>query len=156
MTVCRNVKTLNKFFKQTFSDMATIKTRYLGNLRTEMTHLQSGSVVLTDAPTDNNGKGEAFSPTDLVAGALASCMLTIMGIAANTHGFSIEGTTVEITKIMSATPRRIGEIVVTFNIPQEHDAKTRTIIENAAKTCPVEHSLHPDIKRTITFNYGTK
>ena len=134
--------------------MATIKTHYLGDLRTEMTHLQSGSVVLTDAPTDNNGNGEAFSPTDLVAGALGSCMLTIMGIAARTHGFSIEGTTLEITKIMSSEPRRIGEIVINVNIPHDHDAKTRLIIERAAATCPVEHSLHPDIKRTITFNYG--
>ncbi len=134
--------------------MATIETRYLGDLRTEMKHLQSGSVVLTDAPTDNNGKGEAFSPTDLVAAALGSCMLTIMGIAARTHNFSIDGTTLEITKVMSSEPRRIGRIEIKVNIPHDHNAKTRTIIERAAATCPVEHSLHPDIERVITFNYG--
>ena len=134
--------------------MATVRTRYIGDLRTEMTHLQSGSVIITDAPADNNGKGESFSPTDLVAAALGSCMLTIMGIAARTHNFSIDGTTLEITKVMSAEPRRIGRIEINVNIPHDHNAKTRAIIERAAATCPVEHSLHPDIERVITFNYG--
>ena len=134
--------------------MATVRTRYLGDLRTEMTHVKSGSVIVTDAPVDNNGKGESFSPTDLVAAALGSCMLTIMGIAARTHNFSIDGTTLEITKVMSAEPRRIGRIEIKVNIPHDHDAKTRAIIERAAATCPVEHSLHPDIERVITFNYG--
>ena len=90
--------------------MATVETIYLGELRTEATHVQSGSKILTDAPTDNHGKGEAFSPTDLVATALGSCMMTIMGIAAQTHGIDIDGTKLHITKIMSASPRRIGEI----------------------------------------------
>lgn len=136
--------------------MATVTTKYLGELRTEMTHVQSGTKVLTDAPSDNHGKGEAFSPTDLVASAAASCMLTIMGISANAHNFSIEGVEVETTKIMSASPRRIGEIIITFNFPLDYDDKQKKIIETAAHTCPVEQSLHPDIIRTITFNYGVK
>lgn len=134
--------------------MATVKTKYLGDLRTEMTHIQSSSVVLTDAPTDNHGKGESFSPTDLVASALTSCMLTIIGISANAHNFSIDGVEVETTKIMSKEPRRIGEIIVTFNFPLNYTDSQKRIIESSAKTCPVEKSLHPDIIRTITFNYG--
>ncbi|HAL65647.1 MAG TPA: osmotically inducible protein OsmC, partial [Bacteroidales bacterium] len=87
--------------------MITIETIYLGELRTKATHLQSGNSIITDAPLDNQGKGEAFSPTDLLAAALASCMLTIMGIAARTHGFNIDGTKAEITKIMESNPRRV-------------------------------------------------
>ena len=92
--------------------MATVETIYLGELRTEATHVQSGSKILTDAPTDNHGKGEAFSPTDLVAAALGSCMMTLMGIAARTQGVDIVGTRLSITKVMSADPRRIGEIII--------------------------------------------
>ena len=98
--------------------MATVETIYLGGLRTEATHVQSGTKILTDAPTDNHGKGEAFSPTDLVATALGSRMMTIMGIAAQTHGIDIDGTKLHITKIMSASPRRIGEIVVEVHFPK--------------------------------------
>ena len=134
--------------------MATLKTTYLGNLRTEITHLQSGSKIYTDAPLDNNGKGESASPTDLIAGALGSCMLTIMGISANVHGFSIEGATIETTKIMGTEPRRIAEVKIIFNFPQSYDDKVRRIIESAVKVCPAEQSIHPDIKRTIVFNYG--
>lgn len=134
--------------------MATVKTKYLGDLRTEMTHLQSSSAVCTDAPTDNHGKGETFSPTDFVAAALTSCMLTIIGISAKAHNFSIEGVEAETTKIMCADPRRIGEIIVTFNFPLDYTDSQKRIIEAAANTCPVEKSLHPDVIRTITFNYN--
>ena len=126
---------------------------YKGNLRTEMTHLQSGSVVETDAPTDNNGNGERFSPTDLVATAMGSCMLTIMGIACNTHSINMDGTLIEITKIMQANPRRIGEIVakITLKGQSSYSEKEQKIIENAALTCPVYLSLHPEMKKTIDF-----
>ena len=112
--------------------MATVETIYLGGLRTEATHVQSGTKILTDAPTDNHGKGEAFSPTDLVATALGSCMMTIMGIAAQTHGIDIDGTKLHITKIMSASPRRIGEIVVEVHFPKPiADPKQREILDRA-------------------------
>ena len=126
---------------------------YKGNLRTEMTHLQSGSLVETDAPTDNNGNGERFSPTDLVATALGSCMLTIMGIACNTHSINIDGTLVEITKIMQVNPRRIGEIIakITLKGQSSYSEKEQKIIENAALTCPVYLSLHPELKKTVDF-----
>lgn len=133
--------------------MATIETIYLGDLRTEMTHLQSGNKIVTDAPVDNNGKGESFSPTDMVAGALGSCMLTIMGMAANTHGIDIKGTKLSITKVMSADPRRIGEIAIDFNFPADYSDKEKKILERSAHTCPVAFSLHPDTKQTIRFNY---
>lgn len=131
----------------------TSKIIYKGGLRTEMTHLQSGTIVETDAPTDNNGKGERFSPTDLVATALGSCMLTIMGIASNTHTISIDGTEVEITKIMTPPPRRIGEIIVklTMKGQDSYSDKERKILENAALTCPVYLTLHEDVKKTVEF-----
>lgn len=131
----------------------TSKIIYKGDLRTEMTHLQSGTIVETDAPTDNNGKGERFSPTDLVATALGSCMLTIMGIASNTHTISIDGTEVEITKIMTPPPRRIGEIIVklTMKGQDSYSEKERKILENAALTCPVYLTLHEDVKKTVEF-----
>jgi uncharacterized OsmC-like protein len=127
---------------------------YKGDLRTEATHLQSGTTILTDAPTDNKGKGEAFSPTDLVATALASCMATIMGIAARTHGIALEGTRFEVTKVMAAEPRRIAEIVVAVYFPETGipDARQRMILEKAALGCPVLHSLHPDCRKTIHFH----
>lgn len=133
--------------------MATVKTIYKGDLRTEAEHLQSGTKLLTDAPTDNNGKGEAFSPTDLLATALGSCMLTIMGIASRTHGFDIEGTVVNTTKVMGTAPRRVVEIVVELNFPHDYEEKHKHIIEAAAKECPAANSLHPDLKQTIIFNY---
>lgn len=131
----------------------TSKIIYKGDLRTELTHVQSGTVVETDAPTDNNGKGERFSPTDLVATALGSCMLTIMGIASNTHGINMDGTEVEITKIMTAAPRRIGEIVVKMTLKGQevYTEKEQKILENAALTCPVYLSLHPEVKKTVAF-----
>lgn len=132
----------------------TIATKYLGQLRTEATHVASGNTLLTDAPTDNNGRGDAFSPTDLVAAALGSCMLTIMGIIANRHKLKIEGTRMEITKIMVASPRRIGEIVLTFTMPDNGFTEMdRSLLEDAARTCPVALSLHPDIRQTVAFNW---
>lgn len=133
--------------------MATVKTTYIGGLRTEAEHLQSGSKIITDAPTDNNGKGEAFSPTDLLATALGSCMLTIMGISSRTHGFDIDGTTVNTTKVMGTSPRRVVEIIVEINFPHDYEDKHKRIIEAAAKECPAANSLHPDLKQTIIFNY---
>ena len=134
--------------------MAAVETTYLGELRTEATHVQSGSKILTDAPTDNHGKGEAFSPTDLVAAALGSWMMTLMGIAARTQGVDIVGTRLSITKVMSADPRRIGEIIIDIRFPGEMAPKARTVLERAAATCPVARSLHPDCKQTVRFHYG--
>lgn len=135
--------------------MATSKVTYAGNLRTEAMHLQSGDRIKTDAPTDNHGRGEHFSPTDLVCSALASCMLTIMGVSAEAHGFSIDGTTADVQKVMAANPRRIAEIIIDLHIPNSNnlDARARKFIELSAKECPVAQSLHPDTKKTINFYY---
>lgn len=133
--------------------MATSKVTYLGELRTSSIHLQSGSEIISDAPLDNNGKGQAFSPTDTVANGFASCMFTVMGIKANTMNVDLSGSTAEVTKIMAAEPRRISEIHVVFNMNILADEKTKTILERTALTCPVHYSLHPDIKREITFNW---
>lgn len=133
--------------------MATSKVTYLGDLRTSSVHLQSGAEIVSDAPLDNNGRGEAFSPTDTVANALASCMLTIMGIKARDMGVALEGTTAEVTKIMAAEPRRISRIKIVFSFKSNADEKSRTILERAAMTCPVFYSLHPDIEKDITFNW---
>jgi uncharacterized OsmC-like protein len=132
-----------------------MRTQYLGNLRTEIEHIQSGNKIITDAPLDNNGKGEFFSPTDMFASSLGSCMLTIIGIAANTHGFSIDGTTLEIEKIMAANPRRVAEIKIDVHFPKDanYTDKQKRIIEAAAKTCPVANSLHPDVIKNITYIY---
>lgn len=127
---------------------------YQGDLRTQATHLQSGDIILTDAPKDNHGKGEAFSPTDLVATALGSCMLSIMGIIANRHEINIVGTQVSIHKIMQASPRRIAAIEVTMYMPNvTYTPKERTLLENAARTCPVALSLHPEIEQKLSFVY---
>ncbi len=131
----------------------TLKTKHLGGLRTEITHLQSGNTVTTDAPTDNNGKGEYISPTDMVAGALGSCMLTLMDMAAARMGIDMTGTTLDITKVMAADPRRIGEVQIEVRFPFAADNKTRTILQRAADTCPVAKSLHPDLRQTVTFHY---
>lgn len=133
--------------------MATIETVYHGDMRTEATHTQSGSKIETDAPTDNNGKGERFSPTDMVASALTSCMMTLMAQAAERNGIDLKGMRAETNKIMESNPRRIGEIVINFYMPDSYDEKIRTILERAAHTCPVGRSLHPDLKQTITFIY---
>jgi uncharacterized OsmC-like protein len=134
--------------------MESLKTIYKGNFSTEVTHLQSNSVIVTDAPTDNRGTGQHFGPTDLFAASFGSCMLTIMGIAAQTHGFNIDGTTVKTTKIMADKPRRIGEIIVEITFPQNnYSEKERKIIEKCAKECPVAQSLHPDIRQTVVYHY---
>lgn len=135
--------------------MQTAEIVYNGELRTTSTHVRSGSVVETDAPVDNNGKGERFSPTDLVSSALGSCMLTIMGITSRTQGWNIDGTKVSILKIMGTDPRRITGVNVVFHFPAGHGLgeKERTILERAALTCPVAKSLHPDIVQDVTFNW---
>ncbi|TXB65462.1 OsmC family protein [Vicingus serpentipes] len=134
--------------------MITSKITYLGSLRTEATHLKSGKTILTDAPTDNHGKGEAFSPTDLVATALASCMVSILGIVANTSNINLGNIEAEITKIMSANPRKISEIIIDISFTnQTYTDKEKKVLENAARTCPVALSLNPEIKQTISFNF---
>lgn len=133
--------------------MATSKITYLGDLRTESTHLQSGEKIITDAPVDNKGRGEAFSPTDLLATSLGNCMITIMGIAARERAIDIDGTTCSITKVMAADPRRVSEIHAELTFPVNYSDKEKAILENAAKTCPVFYSLHPDIVKNITFVY---
>lgn len=130
----------------------TSKVEYKGALRTSAVHLRSNNEIITDAPTDNNGKGEAFSPTDLVATALASCMLTIMGIRADKLEVDISGATAEVEKIMASDPRRIAEIKVAVTMPDRmYDAKVVKVLEAAAKTCPVALTLHPETKQTINF-----
>ena len=131
----------------------TSKVTYLGDLRTTSTHLQSGTEILSDAPLDNNGKGEAFSPTDLVANALGSCMFTIMGIKARDMNINLEGSTASVTKIMQAEPRRISAIEIVFDMNYAPDEKTKIILERAAMTCPVFLSLNTEIDKRITFNW---
>jgi len=131
----------------------TSKVNYQGQLRTTAVHLQSNSTIITDAPVDNHGKGEAFSPTDLVATALASCMMTIMGIKAESMDIDLTGTHASIIKHMSATPRRISEIEVMIYMNKNYDERTRKILEAAGLTCPVAQSLHPETKQNITFVY---
>ena len=131
----------------------TSKVTYLGDLRTSSVHLQSGSEIISDAPLDNNGKGEAFSPTDTVANALASCMLTVMGIKARDMEVNMDGSTAEVTKYMQADPRRISKIEVVLTMKSDADQKAKTILERTALTCPVHQSLHPDIEKNITFNW---
>jgi putative redox protein len=134
--------------------MATIKTSYLGDLRTENEHLQSGNKVLTDAPCDNQGRGEYFSPTDLLATSLGSCIMTIMGIKARDFGIDLIGTEVEVTKIMASDPRRVGEVIVEFNFPKKnYSEEQKRIVESVAGTSPVPLSLHPDLIQTIRFNW---
>lgn len=134
--------------------METTRTKYLGDLRTEMLHVRSGRVVITDAPVDNKGKGEYFSPTDLVASALGSCIFTIMGIAAREHGFSIDGTSCSITKIMNDSPRKIGEIKIEFDLSSNsYSDKQKKILEYCVKTCPVALSLHESVIQNVTLKF---
>ena len=130
-----------------------IKTTYLGNLRTESEHLQSGGKIITDAPNDNHGKGEFFSPTDLFVASYSCCALTIIGIAAQTHGFNIDGTIVETTKVMNNNPRRIAELIVHFKFPHDYSDKEKKIIENSIKTCPVANSISQEITITRTMSF---
>ena len=133
--------------------MITSKIEYLGELRTEATHIQSNSLIHTDAPKDNHGKGEAFSPTDLIATALGSCMISVMGIVALKEGITtVEGTIAEVIKVMYTEPRRIGEIHIKITFPKKNFTdKEKLMYERAAHTCPVAKSLHPDLKQIIDF-----
>ena len=132
--------------------MTTSKVTYQGDLRTSSIHLQSSNQLITDAPVDNQGKGEAFSPTDLLATSLASCMLTIIGIKARDMDIDIAGTTAEVTKIMAADPRRVSEVHVAITFNKQLDEKTQKIFYNTALTCPVAKSIHPDIIQKVTVN----
>ena len=127
---------------------------YQNNLRTEAEHIASGEKILTDAPVDNNGKGEAFSPTDLVATALGSCMITIMAISANKYDIDVSGTNASIKKIMGSDPRRISEISIDINMNKNIEGKDRKRLERAALACPVHKSLHPDLEKKIRFIYS--
>ena len=129
----------------------TSKVVYTGDLRTQATHLASSSEMVTDAPTDNHGLGQAFSPTDTVATALATCMLTVMGIKARDLGLDLVGATAEVTKEMASNPRRISKIKIKLELPATIIGKHRTILERTANTCPVHQSLHPDVIREIDF-----
>ncbi len=134
--------------------MTTLTTSYKGTLRTENVHTRSGSLVITDAPVDNQGKGEAFSPTDLVCTALSSCMLTTMGILADRENIDLRGLQTEVVKIMGSAPRKISEIQITLS----HTSLQATEIQkqklrNAALTCPVALSLHNSVKQTVNFNF---
>jgi uncharacterized OsmC-like protein len=131
----------------------TSKITYLGDLRTSSIHLQSGSEIISDAPLDNSGKGEAFSPTDTVANALASCMMTVMGIKARDLNLDFIGSTAAVTKIMQAEPRRINAIEIVFDMNVTTDQKNKTILERTAMTCPVFLSLNPEIDKLIHFNW---
>lgn len=125
---------------------------YLGDLRTECTHIKSGQTIVTDAPIDNNGKGEAFSPTDLTATSLGTCMVTIMGISARNHQIDIDGTQLEITKHMASDPRRISQIDIKIILPKkDYSSKELKILETSARTCPVALSLHPDIQQNLSI-----
>jgi len=127
---------------------------YNGELRTTCTHLRSANCFETDAPVDNNGKGERFSPTDLMATSLATCMITVMSIKARTMGFDLTGVKIDVLKIMKAEPRRVGGIELTFHIPYSllnTDEKTKTILKNTGMTCPVALSMHPDIEQKVNW-----
>ena len=129
------------------------KVTYSGDLRTEALHIQSGISIVTDAPVDNQGKGEAFSPTDLIATALASCILTIMGIVAERNDFKLIGTTAEVEKIMGSSPRKIKQIKINIFFIKDFDKKIRRKLESAALTCPVSNSLNASLKKSIIFIY---
>ncbi len=131
----------------------TSKVTYKGGLRTVCKHLRSGDTFNTDAPVDNNGLGQAFSPTDTVATGLASCMITMMGIKARDMDVDLTGSTAEVTKHMAASPRRISKIEVDLKLPATATEKERKILIHTANTCPVHYSLHPDIEKEITFNW---
>jgi len=134
--------------------MVEIDIHYKGDLRCEAVHGPSGMRITTDAPVDNQGKGEAFSPTDLCATALGTCMVTIMGIQARTSGIDITGTHVHVGKTMSSdTPRRIAQLDVTIRVAGQHSEKHRKQLQQAAKSCPVHYSLHPDIQVNLIFEW---
>ena len=129
------------------------RIEYKGALRNEATHLKSGQQILTDAPTDNNGKGEAFSPTDLLATALASCALTVMGIRANKEGFDLEDARAEVIKVMASDPRRVAEVEIKIRLRANCSSKMQTILEGLGRNCPVAKSLEPSLVQTIHFDW---
>lgn len=129
----------------------TTKITYTGDLRTRAVHLQSSEELITDAPKDNNGLGQAFSPTDLVATGVGSCMLTVMGIKARDLGVKLEGSEVAITKIMASGPRRISALKIQVSLPKNVEDKDRIILERTANTCPVIESIHPEITKEISY-----
>ena len=131
----------------------TSKVTYVGDLRTSSEHIRSKTTILTDAPIDNHGKGEAFSPTDLVANALGACIITIMSIKAKDMNVEMKGSTAEVTKSMQENPRRIAKIEVNINMIGNFDDKTKLILERTAMTCPVHMSLHPELEQEVTFNW---
>lgn len=135
--------------------MATIEGKYLGSLRTEAVHIKSANRIITDAPVDNQGKGEAFSPTDLVCAALGSCMMTIMGIVAEREGISLEGLSLQTTKHMAAEPRRISKIEIHFSWAHAPALSEQQLqkLKNAARTCPVALSLHPETEQVLSFDF---
>ncbi|WP_300127602.1 amidohydrolase family protein [Desulfovibrio sp.] len=135
--------------------MATVTAKYLGDLRTECVHVASGTTLVTDAPVDNQGNGESFSPTDLCATALATCAMTIIGIYGRSHGVDVNGATIEVTKTMSANPRRIAKIEMIFHMPdRDYTDHQKMMIQRAALTCPVHLSLHPDVEQVFTFKWA--
>tara|TARA_B100000214_G_scaffold371331_1_gene347501 strand:- start:193 stop:600 length:408 start_codon:yes stop_codon:yes gene_type:complete len=133
--------------------MNTFKIKYLGNLRTSAIHIDSGSKISTDAPKDNHGLGETFSPTDMVCTALASCILTIMAIAVEKNDIDIKNTQAIVKKTMGNNPRKIAKIEIDIRFPKEYDVKTKTILERAAYNCPVHHSLSESVEKKINFIY---
>ena len=136
--------------------MVEIHVLYEGGLRCQATHGPSRNQLTTDAPVDNHGQGESFSPTDLAATALGTCMLTIMGIAAEKHGWDLTGSTASVKKRMLAAPvRRIGKIEVEIRVPRSFDARTRALLEAAALACPVHQSLHPEVEKPVHFRWGS-
>lgn len=136
--------------------MVTIDIDYQGRLRCSAVHQPSGATLLTDAPLDNHGRGASFSPTDLVATALGTCMATIMAIAADRHGFELSGTTVTVEKHMVTSPeRRIGKLETVIRIPRAADEQLRTVLERAAHACPVHRSLHGDVALPVTFHWAS-
>jgi len=142
------------FFSRKEKQMVEIQIAYQGKLRCSATHVDSGATLLTDAPKDNMGNGQSFSPTDLVATALGACMLTLMGIAAQRMEIDLSGTTVTVTKEMTPAPRRIGRLAVTFRVPLSLNPEQRQKLENAAMTCPVHKSLHPDVQIPVSFKWN--
>jgi uncharacterized OsmC-like protein len=135
--------------------MPTVQNKYLGQLRTEATHVASGNSLTTDAPLDNHGRGEAFSPTDLTSASLGSCMMTTMGIVAEREGIDLRGTTYEVTKHMQPSPRRIAKIEVAFTMKsaQPLTEAQQQKLRNTALNCPVALSLHPDIEQVVEFKF---
>jgi putative redox protein len=135
--------------------MVAIEIAYLGQLRCQAQHMPSGTRLITDAPVDNHGRGESFSPTDLVATALGTCMLTIMGIVADREGLDLSGTTVQVAKEMVTSPaRRIGRLSVEIHVPAALSAEDQQRLKAAALTCPVHKSMHPDIEIPIAMHFG--